>query len=183
MARGNARCMQKVRYEPYIIIAFFAFIIAACGGQRQPRAYGGVGELSSDDSMTIKMGQWDLIKYHSDKLGLDINYPSFLIRQDLPHEYGQELFMADQMSISVMVDSLTGTHRPASQLMLAMGADLVEVGDDYSIQEGSDEDYDYYGKVLEQDSTRLITVLLRYKPEHSEAVEPMREWVKNFTLK
>ena len=175
--------MQTIRYESYIIVAFFAIIIYACGGQRQPHAYGGVGELSSDDSMTIKMGQWDLIKYHSDKLGLDINYPSFLYHQDLPHEYGQEVFMADEMSISVMVDSLKGTHRPASQLMLAMGADLVEVGEDYSIQEGSDEDFDYYGKVLEDDSTRLVTVLLRYKPEHSEAVEPMREWVKNFTLK
>ena len=176
--------MQSTRHESYIIIiALIALIISACGGQRQPRAYGGAGELTSDDSMTIRMGQWDLLKYHSDKLGLDINYPSFLYRQDLPHEPGQEVFMADEMSISVMVDSLTGTHRPASQLMLAMGADLVEVGEDYSIQEGSDEDFDYYGKVLEQDTTRLVTVLLRYKPEHSEAVEPMKEWVKNFTLK
>ena len=174
--------MQGTRHESYIIIALFA-IISACGGQRQPRAYGGVVELTSDDSMTIKMGQWDLLKYHSDKLGLDINYPSFLYHQDLPHEYGQEVFMADDISISVMVDSLKGTHRPASQLMLAMGADLVEVGEDYSIQAGSDEDFDYYGKVLEEDTTRLVTVLLRYKPEHSEAVEPMREWVRNFRLK
>lgn len=175
--------MQSSRHESYIIIALIAIIISACGGQRQPRAYGGVVELTSDDSMTIKMGQWDLMKYHSDKLGLDINYPSFLYHQDLPHEYGQEVFMADDISISVMVDSLKGTHRPASQLMLAMGADLVEVGEDYSIQAGSDEDFDYYGKVLEEDTTRLVTVLLRYKPEHSEAVEPMREWVRNFRLK
>ena len=175
--------MQSSRHESYIIIALIAIIIYACGGQRQPRAYGGVVELTSDDSMTIKMGQWDLLKYHSDKLGLDINYPSFLYHQDLPHEYGQEVFMADDISISVMVDSLKGTHRPASQLMLAMGADLVEVGEDYSIQAGSDEDFDYYGKVLEEDTTRLVTVLLRYKPEHSEAVEPMREWVRNFRLK
>ena len=175
--------MQSSWHESYIIIALIAIIISACGGQRQPRAYGGVVELTSDDSMTIKMGQWDLMKYHSDKLGLDINYPSFLYHQDLPHEYGQEVFMADDISISVMVDSLKGTHRPASQLMLAMGADLVEVGEDYSIQAGSDEDFDYYGKVLEEDTTRLVTVLLRYKPEHSEAVEPMREWVRNFRLK
>ncbi len=175
--------MQSSWHESYIIIALIAIIISACGGQRQPRAYGGVVELTSDDSMTIKMGQWDLMKYHSDKLGFDINYPSFLYHQDLPHEYGQEVFMADDISISVMVDSLKGTHRPASQLMLAMGADLVEVGEDYSIQAGSDEDFDYYGKVLEEDTTRLVTVLLRYKPEHSEAVEPMREWVRNFRLK
>ena len=158
-------------------------MIAACGGQRQPRAYGGIGELDSNDSMTIKMGQWDLMKFHSDKLGLDINYPSFLLYQDLPDETQMEVFMGDDMSISVMVDSLKGTRRPASQQMLAMGADLIEVGDDYSIQEGSDEDFDYYGKVLDDDTIRIVTVMLRYKPEHSEAVEPMREWVRNFTLK
>ena len=167
----------------WILVVLAVCILSACGGgQRQPHAYGGT-ELSSDDSMTIRMGQWDLIKYHSDKLGIDINYPSFLYHQDLKNEPAQEVFMSDEMSISVMVDSLKGTHRPASQLMLAMGADLVEVGDDYSIQEGSDEDFDYYGKVIEDDTIRLVTVLARFKPEHSEAVEPMKEWVRNFTLK
>jgi hypothetical protein len=165
-----------------MIVAIAACILSACGGQRQPHAYGGV-ELTSDDSMTVRMGQWDLIKYHSDKLGFDINYPSFLYHQDLKNEPAQEVFMSDEMSLSVMVDSLKGTHRPASQLMLAMGADLVEVGDDYSIQEGSDEDFDYYGKVIEDDTIRLVTVLARFKPEYSEAAEPLREWVRNFSLK
>ena len=173
--------MQSTRYESYIIIALFAIIISACGGQRQPKAYGGM-ELTASDSATIRMGQWDLIKYHSDKLGIDINYPSFLYHQDLKGETAQEVFMSDEMSISVMVDSLQG-NRIASQQMLAMGADLVEVGDDYSIQAGSDEDFDYYGKVIEDDTIRLVTVLARFKPEYSEAAEPLREWVRNFTLK
>ena len=173
--------MQNTRYESYIIIAIFAIIISACGGQRQPRAYGGM-EMTADDSATIRMGQWDLIKYHSDKLGIDINYPSFLYPQDLKNETAQEVFMSDEMSLSVMVDSLQG-NRIASQQMLAMGADLVEVGDDYSIQAGSDEDFDYYGKVIEDDTIRLVTVLARFKPEYSEAAEPLREWVRNFTLK
>ena len=173
--------MQSTRYESYIIIALFAIIISACGGQRQPKAYGGM-ELTASDSATIRMGQWDLIKYHSDKLGIDINYPSFLYHQDLKGETAQEVFMSDEMSISVMVDSLQG-NRIASQQMLAMGADLVEVGDDYSIQAGSDEGFDYYGKVIEDDTIRLVTVLARFKPEHSEAAEPLREWVRNFTLK
>ncbi len=173
--------MQNTRYESYIIIAIFAIIISACGGQRQPRAYGGM-EMTADDSATIRMGQWDLIKYHSDKLGIDINYPSFLYHQDLKNETAQEVFMSDEMSLSVMVDSLQG-NRIASQQMLAMGADLVEVGDDYSIQAGSDEDFDYYGKVIEDDTIRLVTVLARFKPEYSEAAEPLREWVRNFTLK
>lgn len=173
--------MQNTRYESYIIIAIFAIIISACGGQRQPRAYGGM-EMTADDSATIRMGQWDLIKYHSDKLGIDINYPSFLYHQNLKNETAQEVFMSDEMSLSVMVDSLQG-NRIASQQMLAMGADLVEVGDDYSIQAGSDEDFDYYGKVIEDDTIRLVTVLARFKPEYSEAAEPLREWVRNFTLK
>jgi len=173
--------MQNTRYESYIIIAIFAIIISACGGQRQPRAYGGM-EMTADDSATIRMGQWDLIKYHSDKLGIDINYPSFLYHQDLKNETAQEVFMSDEMSLSVMVDSLQG-NRIASQQMLAMGADLVEVGDDYSIQAGADEDFDYYGKVIEDDTIRLVTVLARFKPEYSEAAEPLREWVRNFTLK
>ena len=173
--------MQNTRYESYIIIAIFAIIISACGGQRQPRAYGGM-KMTADDSATIRMGQWDLIKYHSDKLGIDINYPSFLYHQDLKNETAQEVFMSDEMSLSVMVDSLQG-NRIASQQMLAMGADLVEVGDDYSIQAGSDEDFDYYGKVIEDDTIRLVTVLARFKPEYSEAAEPLREWVRNFTLK
>lgn len=168
--------------KSFVVVGLILLILGACGGKRQPQIYSGF-ELSSDDSMTIRMGQWDLLKYHSDKLGLDINYPSFFYRQELPHEPAQEVFMADEMTISVMVDSLSGTGHPASQIMLAMGADLVEVGDDYSIQEGSDEDWDYYGKVLEDDTIRLVTVLLRYNPEHSQAVEPMKEWVKNFTLK
>ena len=171
-----------MRGRCWLLAGLLAGMLCACGGQKQPKAYGGI-ELTSADSMTISMGQWDLLKYHSDKLGLDINYPSFLCKQDLPEEPCQEVFMSDQMSISVMVDSLTGNNRSASQQMLAMGADLIEVGDDYSIQEGSDEDFDYYGKVLEDDTIRLVTVMLRYKPEHSEAVEPMREWVKNFKLK
>ena len=165
----------------WLIAIVAACVLCGCGGQRQPKAYGGV-ELTANDSATIRMGQWDLIKYHSDKLGIDINYPSFLYRQDLKNEPAQEVFMSDEMSISVMVDSLQG-NRIASQQMLAMGADLVEVGDDYSIQAGSDEDFDYYGKVIEDDTIRLVTVLARFKPEYSEAAEPLREWVRNFSLK
>ena len=45
---------------------------------------------------------------------------------------------------------------------------------------GSEDKWDYYGKVIDVDSTRVVTVMLRYYPEHSEAVEPIREWVNNF---
>ena len=155
-------------------------LLAGCmGRQSQPKAYG--MELTSSDSMVIRMGNYDLIKYHSDKLGLDINYPSFLVRQELPESEGmQELFMIDDISISVTVDSVNNMMRSSGQVMLAMGADLNDVGDDYSIHEGSEDNWDYYSKVIDSDSLRQITVILRYNPEHEEAVEALKEWVRNY---
>jgi len=158
-------------------------LITGCSqGAQHPKAY--VSELTGSDSVSLHMGQWTLLKYHSDRLSLDINYPSYLVHQDLPDEVGlQELFMMDDVSVSVMVDSLRDmTHSPGQTLM-AMGADLAEVGDDYSIQEGVDDKWEYYGKVIESDSLRLITVMLRYYPEHADAVEQLKEWVRNFKVK
>jgi len=71
----------------------------------------------------------------------------------------------------------------AGQQMMGMGADLVDVGDDYSILTGAEDKWEYYGKVIDVDSTRVVTVMLRYFPEHAEAVEPIREWVNNFVVK
>lgn len=158
-----------------------ALLVVACGGQQQPKAY--VSELTSDDSLTIRMGQWNLTRYHSDKLGMDINYPSFLYHQEMPSETSQELFVADDVSISVIVDSLTGMNYSAGQQMMGIGADLVDVGDDYSILAGMEEKWEYYSKVIDVDSTRVVTIMLRYYPEHGEAVEPIREWVSNFEVK
>ena len=67
--------------------------------------------------------------------------------------------------------------------MMNMGADLVDVGDNYSILSGADENWDYYGKVIDDDTTRVVTIMLRYDPNHGEAVDPLREWVDNFTVK
>ena len=156
-------------------------LLVSCGNNPQPKAY--VSELTSDDSLTIRMGQWNLTRYHSDKLGMDINYPSFLYHQELPSETSQEMFIAEDVSISVIVDSLTGMNYSAGQQMMGMGADLVDVGEDYSILTGMEEKWEYYGKVIDVDSTRVVTVMLRYFPEHGEAVEPLREWVNNFEAK
>ena len=156
-------------------------LLVSCGNSTQPKAY--VSELTSDDSLTIRMGQWNLARYHSDKLGMDINYPSFLYHQELPSETSQEMFIAEDVSISVIVDSLTGMNYSAGQQMMGMGADLVDVGEDYSILTGMEEKWEYYGKVIDVDSSRVVTVMLRYFPEHGEAVEPLREWVNEFTVK
>ena len=158
-----------------------AFLLWSCGGQQQPKAY--VSELTSDDSLTIRMGQWDLTRYHSEKLGMDINYPSFLYHQEMPSETSQELFVAEDVSISIIVDSLTGMNYSAGQQMMGMGADLVSVGDDYSILTGAEDDGEYYSKVIDDDSTRIVTVMLRYSPNHAEAVEPLRDWVNLFDVK
>lgn len=164
-----------------IIAGILSLVLVSCGNNPQPRAY--VSELTSDDSLMIRMGKWNLTRYHSEKLGMDINYPSFLYHQELPSEHSQELFVAEDVSISVIVDSLTGMNYSAGQQMMGMGADLVDVGDDYSILMGAEEKWDYYGKVIDVDSTRVVTVMLRYFPEHSEAVEPIREWINNFEVK
>ena len=156
-------------------------LLVSCGNSTQPKAY--VSELTSDDSLTIRMGQWNLTRYYSDKLGMDINYPSFLYHQELPSETSQEMFIAEDVSISVIVDSLTGMNYSAGQQMMGMGADLVDVGEDYSILSGMEEKWEYYGKVIDIDSTRVVTVMLRYFPEHGEAVEPLREWVNEFSVK
>ena len=156
-------------------------LLASCGNSPQPKAF--TSELTSDDSLTIRMGMWGLTRFHSDKLGMDINYPSFLYHQEMPSETSQELFVAEDVSISVIVDSLTGMNYSAGQQMMGMGADLVDVGDNYSILMGAEDKWDYYGKVIDVDSTRVVTVMLRYYPEHSEAVEPIREWVNNFEAK
>ena len=158
-------------------------LFAGCfGGEKQPRAYS--SELSSSDSLAINMGNYTLLKYHSDRLGFDINYPSFLVHQDLPEEVGmQEVFMMDDVSISVMVDSLNNMMRSSGQMMMGMGAELLEVGDDYSIHQGTDDKWEYYGKVIDSDTLRQVTVLLRYYPEHADAVELLKEWVRGFEVK
>lgn len=162
-------------------VALVLLLSGCFESQKQPRAY--VSDLTSGDSVSIKMGQYTLLKYHSDRLGLDINYPSYLVHQELPEDVGmQELFMMDDVSISVMVDSVYGMLRSSGQQMMGMGAELVEVGDDYSIHEGQDDKWEYYGKVIDSDSLRQVTVILRYYPEHADAVDLLRQWVKDFKV-
>lgn len=166
----------------FFVLAVVAIVVMGGCSSRQPKAY--VSELTSADSVSIKMGNYTLLKYHSDRLGMNINYPSYLVHQDLPDEVGmQELFMMDDVSISVMVDSLSGMMRSSGQRMMGMGAELLEVGDDYSIHLGQDEKWEYYGKVIDSDSMRQVTVILRYYPEHEDAVIELKEWVKDFSIK
>ena len=46
---------------------------------RQQAAKAYVTELDSNDSLSILMGNSEMTRYHSDKLDIDITYPSFLL--------------------------------------------------------------------------------------------------------
>jgi len=165
----------------FLILAVVTLgVLGGCSSRRQPQGY--VSELTSADSVSIRMGQFTLLKYHSDRLGFNINYPSYLVHQELPETAGrQELFMMDDVSVSFMTERVDSMMRSPGQRMMGMGADLVEVTDRYSILRGIDEDWEYYAKVIE-DSTRLVTIILRYYPEHEDAVIELKEWVKNFEV-
>ena len=166
----------------FLMMAIVASVML-CGCKSRPQPNGYVSELTSADSLSIKMGQFTLLKYHSNRLGFNINYPSYLVHQDLPDEVGmQEIFMMDDVSISVLVDSLAGMMRSSGQRMMGMGAELLEVGDDYTILEGQDDKWEYYGKVIDSDSLRQVTIMLRYYPEHADAVVELKDWVRNFVV-
>ena len=171
-----------MKHSRFLILAIVAIVmLSGCNSRQQPHAY--VSELTSSDSVSIRMGNYTLLKYYSDRLGMQINYPSYLVHQDLPEEVGmQELFMMDDVSISVVVDSLSGMMRSSGQRMMGMGAELLEVGEDYTIHLGQDEKWEYYGKVIDSDSLRQITIILRYYPEHADAVIELKDWVRNFEV-
>ena len=170
-----------IRKSFIYVLLLSGLMMTGCWGGQQPKAY--ASQLTSSDSMSIQMGNYTLMKYHSDRLGFDINYPSFLYRQELPDDAGmQELFMMDDISVSFMVDSLNNVLRTSGQTLLAMGADLVDVGDDYSIHDGQDDKWEYYSKVINSDTLRQVTIILRYYPEHAEAMEPLKEWVRDFQI-
>lgn len=169
----------------HVFLSAFAavlLLLSACnGGRQQTKSF--VNVLTADDSVNIAMGQWVLTKFHSDKLSLDINYPSFLQHQDVPEEMGlQEVFVWEDVSISIDVDSMNSDHVSGGQMMMNMGAELLEATDRYSIHLGYEGDWEYYGKVID-DSLRLVSVILRYSPDHTEAMEPLRAWVHEYDTK
>lgn len=172
----------RERMTKWTVLLVGGFMMMACGGNQQPKSF--VNELTADDSLSIAMGDWVLTKYHSDKLAMDIYYPSFLERQHLSDDMElQELFLWQDVSISVIVDSLKGMMRTSGQIMMGMGSELIDVGDDFSIHQGEDDQWEYYGKVIDSDSLRQVTVILRYYPEHADAVDQLKEWVKEFEVR
>lgn len=157
----------------------FSVLFIACGNRQQLKSFNNV--MTGDDSIAIELGNSDTIHYHSEALGLDISYPSYLRHQYLDDDQ-MEVFMTDDVSLSFMVQYLDrgeDIFRTPGQQLMGMGAELIEATDDYSIHQGTEGDLEYYGKVID-DSARFITVILRYNPDHAEGVEPLKELVRTY---
>ena len=159
-----------------LILVVLGTCVTSCR-QQAARAY--LTELNCNDSMAISIGESEMVNYRSDRLGIDIVYPSFLRHQYLEEDQ-MEVFMDGDVSLSYMVETIgDNLHHSPGQSMMGMGAELLDAGDDYSIHTGQDGDWEYYGKVVD-DSSRFITVILRYDPKHAEAIEPLRQLVRDF---
>ena len=166
--------MRKLLYLFVLLM-----LATACGNRQQLKSFSNA--MTSDDSLAIELGKSDTIQYHSPNLGIDISYPSYLRHQYLADDQ-MEVFMTDDVSLSFMVQNLKGGEdifRTPGQQLMGMGAELIEAGDDYSIHQGSEGELEYYGKVID-DSTRFITVILRYNPNQAEAAEPLRQLVHDY---
>ncbi|MCR4583893.1 MAG: hypothetical protein K5764_10150 [Prevotella sp.] len=172
--------MKSLRQLPLFALLAGCLLLSSCGGQQQPHAYS--SQLDSNDSLLIEMGQWTLTRYHSTRLGFDINYPSCLQRLPLPETAGQqEVFQLEDVTLSIMTETMDSIYRTPGQQLMGMGADLVTATDRYSIHRGQEDEFEYYGKVID-DSLRFVTVILRYHPNHADAMIAFREWVDQFDV-
>lgn len=154
-------------------------LCVACSNRQQLKSFNNV--ITGDDSLAIELGNSDTILYHSPHLDIDISYPSYLRHQYLADDQ-MEVFMTDDVSLSFMVQDLQkgdDIFRTPSQQLMGMGAELIEADDNYSIHQGTEGELEYYGKVID-DSTRFITVILRYNPNHNEAASPLRQLVHDY---
>ena len=162
----------------HLLLIISALLLFSCGNRQQLKSFNNV--LTGDDSLNIELSKAELVRYHSQALGLDITYPNYLRHQYLEDDQ-MEVFMTDDVSLSFMVQDMMGEDlfRTPGQTLMGMGAELLEAGDDYSIHQGHEGDLEYYGKVID-DSTRMVTVILRYGMNHTEAVAPLREYVHDY---
>lgn len=160
----------------------FLLLIAACQNRQQLKSFNNV--ITADDSLNIELSHSDTLFYHSSSLGLDIQYPSYLRHQYLEDDQ-MEVFLNDDLSLSFMEQQVMkgdDLFRTPGQQLMGMGAELLEAGDDYSIHTGQEGDFEYYAKVID-DSTRLITIILRYLPDRADAASDLKQYVHNYRLK
>ena len=161
-----------------LILSLLGLMLMGCGGHQQPKSFNNV--ITGNDSVAMMLGDGTMEVYHSEALGLDIPHPSCLVHQEFDDSL-QEVFVGGDVSISVIAQYYDDEDifRSAGQQMQGMGAELLEAGDDYSVHTGQEGDFEYYAKVVE-DSARLVTIILRYYPDHAEGVEPLKQLVRDF---
>ena len=156
-------------------------VVMACGNGQKLKSFSNV--ITGDDSLNIELSQADTLTYYSEMLGMDITYPSYL-RHQLMEDDQMEVFLNDDVSLSFMEQQLykgDDIFRTPGQQLMGMGAELLEADDNYSIHTGQEGDFEYYAKVID-DSTRLITIILRYLPNRGEAVSDLKKYVHDFQL-
>ena len=169
---------MKKSVRPFYLFALLLFT-AACGNRQQLKSFSNV--ITGDDSIAIELANSDTLHYHSPQLGIDISYPSYLRHQYLEDEQ-MEVFMTDDVSLSFMVQNFNSgddIYRTPGQQLMGMGAELIDATDKYSIHQGTEGDLEYYGKVID-DSTRFVTVILRYNPNQGEGIEPLKQLVRDY---
>ena len=156
------------------------FMMVACT-QQQPKSFYNV--LTEEDSIAIRMDTSQMVTYNSHRLQMRITHPSFMHRQKVPEGEKFELFMFNDISLVVRIDTIGSDVddivRSPGQQFMGMGAELVAATDRYSIHTGNEEGLDYYAKVID-DSTRIVTLTLRYDPNHEYDVRSLREWIEAY---
>ena len=162
----------------------FLSLVLLLSCQNQPKLKSFNNVITAEDSLNIELSKADILTYHSEKLGIDITYPSYLRHQFLEDEQ-MEVFWNDDLSLSFIEQQIfkgDDIFRTPGQQLMGMGAELLEAGDDYSLHTGQDGDFEYYAKVID-DSTRIVTVILRYLPDRAGAAEGLKEYVRNYSIK
>lgn len=164
----------------FCCIGLLSLVCLSCTYQ-QPKSFYNV--VTEDDSIAIRIDTSRMVTCHSSLLGMRFQYPSFLMRQPADPTDNFELFMCNDISFTIMKDTVGGNFddfvRSTGQQFMGMGAELLEATDRYSIHRGNEKGFDYYAKVID-DSTRLVTLILRYYPKHEYAVGRLRDWVRAY---
>lgn len=167
---------------PLFSLLLFLLLLSSCTGQPRLKSFNNV--ITADDSLNIELSKSQQLTYHSPTLNLDIRYPSYL-RHQLLDDGQMELFYNDDLSLSFMEQQIMkgdDIFRTPGQQFMGMGAELLEAGDDYSIHTGQEGDFEYYAKVID-DSTRLVTIILRYLPDRADAAQQLKDYVHDYTLR
>ena len=140
----------------YFLLLFALFTICFVSCQNQPKLKSFNNVITADDSLNI----------------------------ELLEDEQMEVFLNDDLSLSFMEQRLykgDDIFRTPGQQLMGMGAELLEAGDDYSLHTGQDGDFEYYAKVID-DSTRIVTIILRYLPDRADAAEGLKQYVHDYAL-